>query len=185
MASTEAAQSVLDSPPCVYELLYHAEIPGRGEYVRLAFEAARERYKDVSIQDEEAMNKYSYRRGIFDTTLADDESGNPPAFAPPCLVHYGNGYQGHSLVISQTPNILLYLGSRLRLDGVNELDRYRVHELALTALDLCNEIHDTHHPIASTKYYEGQLIMTLIPLLISDSLNRSEGSSTGIFDPFP
>ena len=40
--------------------------------------------------------------------------------------------------------------------GEEEADTFYVNELALTALDLSNEAHDTHHPIASVKYYEEQ-----------------------------
>lgn len=36
------------------------------------------------------------------------------------------------------------------------MDKWHVNELALTALDLSNETHDTHHPIAGIKYYEEQ-----------------------------
>lgn len=63
------------------------------------------------------------------------------------------------MVISQLPNILLYLGPKLGLAGDDE-DRdavYRINQLALTALDgLSNEAHDTHHPIAIEMFYEEQ-----------------------------
>lgn len=38
----------------------------------------------------------------------------------------------------------------------HEADAWHVNQLALTALDLSNEAHDTHHPVAVMKYYEEQ-----------------------------
>ena len=38
----------------------------------------------------------------------------------------------------------------------DEADAWHVNQLALTALDLSNEAHDTHHPVAVMKYYEEQ-----------------------------
>lgn len=63
-------------------------------------------------------------------------AGAPHAFAPPMLEHNGN-------VISQTPNILLYIGDELKLSGSKPMDKYYVNEVTLTILDLNNEIHDT------------------------------------------
>jgi len=85
-----------------------------------------------------------------------DEHGNPPPFAPPMLKVPGAGKKGGDLLISQTPNILLYLGPKLGLAGEDEVDALFVNELTLTALDWSNEAHDTHHPIALSKYYEDQ-----------------------------
>ena len=61
------------------------------------------------------------------------------------------------MIISQTPNILIYLGGRLGLvPEDDEAGKHHVYQLALTALDLNNEVHDTHHPLAVGKYYEEQ-----------------------------
>ena len=63
------------------------------------------------------------------------------------------------MLVSQTPNILLYLGKKLGLAGPEEDENsvFYVNELALTALDgLSNEAHDTHHPVATMSYYEDQ-----------------------------
>ena len=43
-------------PP--YELLYWPGIPGRGEFIRLAFEAAGVSYKDVAIESEDGQQHY-------------------------------------------------------------------------------------------------------------------------------
>ena len=72
-----------------------------------------------------------------------------PPFAPPFL-------KAGKQVIGQTANILLYLGPRLGLAPNAEADRLWAHQLQLTITDLVDEIHDTHHPIAGSLYYEDQ-----------------------------
>ncbi|KAK3073185.1 hypothetical protein LTR53_005473 [Teratosphaeriaceae sp. CCFEE 6253] len=136
-----------------YELLYHPGIPGRGEFIRLAFEAAGVPYKDVANEDEDGYAKvqqFCMSKGL------DSGDGNPPVFSPPALRVPGAGQDGQALVIAQTPNILWYLGDRLGLVPDDEGGKYHVQQLVLTALDLNNEVHDTHHPIAVMKYYEEQ-----------------------------
>ena len=59
-------------------------------------------------------------------------------------------------MIYQTPSILSYLGPKIDLAGSNEAEKQWILSHTLTALDLNNEAHDTHHPIAVAKYYEDQ-----------------------------
>jgi glutathione S-transferase len=73
----------------------------------------------------------------------------PPPFAPPFL-------KAGKLVIGQTANILLYLGSRHGLAPKAEAGRLWVHQLQLTIADFVVEIHDTHHPLGPSLYYEDQ-----------------------------
>lgn len=82
--------------------------------------------------------------------------GNPPVFAPPALRVPGEGKNGAPLVIYQTPAILSYLGDKLDLAGADEAEKAWIQAHALTALDLNNEAHDTHHPVAVSKYYDDQ-----------------------------
>ena len=77
---------------------------------------------------------------------------NPPPLAPPILKH-------GDFVISQLPNILLYLGPKLGLAGdpQDEHAIYYINALALTVLDgLSNEAHDSHHPLAIGFFYDDQ-----------------------------
>lgn len=94
------------------------------------------------------------------TSLIDPFStgtdGNPPAFAPPALRIPSEGPSGAPLLIYQTPSILSYLGPKLDLAGTNEAEQQWILSHTLTALDLNNEAHDTHHPIAVASYYEDQ-----------------------------
>jgi len=149
MSGSEApAKRPKSSKDVPYNLLYWPDIPGRGEHIRLALEEAGSEYTDTAhIKD-----------GIKDVLalIKPDNLGdgvNIPPCAPPILRH-GN------LIISQTSNILMYLGLRLGLVPSAEDDEdgiYRVNGLALTALDgLSNEVHDCHHPVSSGLYYEDQ-----------------------------
>jgi glutathione S-transferase len=122
-----------------YELFYWPGIQGRGEYVRLALEEAAAAYTDVA-RTERGMSAM--------TEMMEASSGTPP-FAPPFL-------KAGKLVIGQTANILLYLGSRHALAPKGEAGRLWVHQLQLTIADLVLEIHDTHHPLGPTLYYEDQ-----------------------------
>lgn len=136
-----------------YELLYHPTIPGRGEYIRLAFEAASTPYADPANTEEDGYAK------VLDAVsfTTGDELGNPPIFALPALrVHNALDPRDDGLLISQTPNILLFLGPRLGLVPDDEAGQLYVNSLALTALDLSNEAHDVHHPIDNGLYYEDQ-----------------------------
>jgi glutathione S-transferase len=123
-----------------YELYYWPEIQGRGEFVRLALEEAGAAYVDVARQ---ANGMAAMER------LLDGKAVERPPFAPPFL---RTGKQ----LIGQTANILLFLGSRHGLAPANEAGRLWAHQLQLTIADLVQEIHDTHHPIASGLYYEDQ-----------------------------
>ena len=133
-----------------YELFYWPGIPGRGEFVRLAFEASGTPYKDVGIEEEDGASQ------VIKAATEEVKDGNPPGFAPPALRVAGAGRDGKSLLIHQTPNILLYLGPQLGLVPEDEPSRLWVNELTLTALDMNNEAHDTHHPVGVTQYYEGR-----------------------------
>ncbi|ORX99804.1 glutathione S-transferase [Clohesyomyces aquaticus] len=137
-------------PP--YELLYWPGIPGRGEFIRLAFEASGVSYTDIGNESKEGIQQILALKA--DDSLGAD--GNSPAFAPPALRIPGEGKGGKPLLIYQTSCILSYLGDRLGLAGEDEAEKHWVLSHALTALDLNNETHDTHHPIATMKYYEEQ-----------------------------
>jgi glutathione S-transferase len=58
--------------------------------------------------------------------------------------------------MGQTANILFYLGSRHGLAPKAEAGRLRLHQLQLTITDFVLEVHDTHHPLGPSLYYEDQ-----------------------------
>ena len=127
-----------------YELHYWPGIQGRGEFVRLALEAAGAAYVDVARGSADA----ALGQGAMLALLADPQLARPP-FAPPILVH-------GKRVIAQTPAILLYLGPRLGLVPSGDVDRLWAHQIQLTIGDVVKEAHDTHHPVGSSLYYEEQ-----------------------------
>jgi len=129
-----------------YQLYYWPSIQGRGEFVRLAFEAVGVAYTDVARAGTAGgQGLPALLRFLSDT---DHGLGRAP-FAPPFLKH-------GSVVVGQTAAILLYLGPRLGLVGKSEASRLWAHQLQLTMADAVTEAHDTHHPVASSLYYEDQ-----------------------------
>lgn len=127
-----------------YELYYWPTIQGRGEFVRLAFEATGTPYVDVA----RLPRKQGGGSAAILPFLEGKGSGYPP-FAPPFL-------KVGELVLAQTAAILQFLGPRLRLVSRSEPERWFAHQLQLTIADFVAEIHDTHHPIAASLYYEEQ-----------------------------
>ena len=126
-----------------YELFYWPSIQGRGEFVRLALEAAGADYVDVAREPA----PHGGVRAMLRLMQARD-AARPP-FAPPFL-------RDGDLLIGQTANILAWLGPRLGLVPAGEADRLWANQLHLTVADFVDEIHDTHHPVAGGLYYEEQ-----------------------------
>jgi glutathione S-transferase len=127
-----------------YELYYWPGIQGRGEFIRLALEEAGSRYLDVALVPEAkgggvpAILEVLETRGI-----------QRPPFAPPIL-------KAGRQFIAQTPNILLFLGGRLKLAPADEAGKLWTHQLQLTISDFYLEIFHTHHPLGDGYAYEEQ-----------------------------
>ena len=127
-----------------YELHYWPSIQGRGEFVRLALEAAGKSYVDVArLSAQEGGGE-----GNLVRFLRRSDHDWPP-FAPPIL-------KSGDWVIAQTANILLWLGPRIGLVPKDERSRIAAHQHQLTIMDAVVEAHDTHHPISGGLYYEDQ-----------------------------
>ena len=122
-----------------YALYYWSGIQGRGEFIRLALEDAGVGYDDVARdRGDDAIAPF----------LEGRHEGALP-FAPPFL-------KAGRLVIAQVAEILQYLGPPLKLVPDGEPRRLYAHQLQLTITDVVAEIHDSHHPVASSLYYEDQ-----------------------------
>ena len=131
-------------PP--FELIYWPGLPGRGEFVRLLFEESGVPYKDIAKTPQEAVAAV---KGLIDPENCGDEF-NPPILAPPALKH-------GDLLLNQTSNILMYLAPRLGLLPLDSNGLFHLNQIVLTILDgLVNELHDTHHPVSVSAYYEDQ-----------------------------
>jgi len=127
-----------------YELYYWPGIQGRGEFIRLALEEAGVPYRDIakdSAGEAQAVSK-------LQTVLGDAKTPHP-SFAVPLL-------KAGDLFISQTANILMYLGAHHGLAPTDEAGRIWTNQLQLTIADWVVEIHDTHHPLGPTEYYQDQ-----------------------------
>jgi glutathione S-transferase len=126
-----------------YELFYWPGIQGRGEFVRLALEAAGAPYVDVA-------RERGVGRGVKALmAMLEGAAASQTPFAPPFLRDGG-------VVVSHVANILHYLGPKLGLAPRDEAGRIFAHGLQLTITDLVAEVHDTHHPISTDLYYEDQ-----------------------------
>jgi glutathione S-transferase len=123
-----------------YQLYYWPTVQGRGEFVRLALEAAAVPYDDVARESggEDELMRYLDARRI-----------DHAPFAPPYL-------RAGSRLIGQTANILLFIGAHHRLAPAAEAGRLWIHQLQLTIADAVAEAHDTHHPVATGLYYAQQ-----------------------------
>jgi glutathione S-transferase len=122
------------------ELYYWPTIQGRGEFVRLLLEDAGADYVDV------ARTKGGMARMM--RFLGGDERGALPFAAPFVRVD--------GTIVSQTANVLAFLAPRLGRVPEDEAGRAEVAQVQLTIADLLGEVHDTHHPIAGSLYYEDQ-----------------------------
>lgn len=122
-----------------YELYYWTGIQGRGEFIRLALEDAGAAYTDMARVHGDA---------VMQPFLQGKEDGLRP-FAPPFLK---SGRQ----VVAQVGAILDYLAPELGLVPEAASRRQQALQLQLTIADLVAEVHDTHHPISASTYYEDQ-----------------------------
>lgn len=122
-----------------YELYYWTGIQGRGEFIRLALEDAAAAYTDMArVHGDAVMQSY----------LDGKVEGLQP-FAPP-FVRTGK------LVVAQVAAILDLIGPELGLVPEAASRRRQALQLQLTIADLVAEVHDTHHPIAASQYYQDQ-----------------------------
>ena len=124
-----------------YELHYWPTIQGRGEFVRLALEAAGAAYVDVARSADDGG------RGLLQ--FLQDGSVVQPPFAPPFL-------KDGKVLVGQTAAILHYLAPALKLVARSEPARVWTQQIQLTIADMVAEAHDTHHPVAHDLYYEDQ-----------------------------
>lgn len=123
----------------MYEL-YYWPIQGRGEFARLVLEEAGAEYADMS-RSRDGMKR-------LQEILANGVPELLP-FAPPIL-HADN------IWLAQSAHIASFLGERLGLAPPEGPARHAARTVMLTIADLVDEVHDTHHPIATHEVYEKQ-----------------------------
>ncbi|MEO6388927.1 MAG: glutathione S-transferase [Croceibacterium sp.] len=121
------------------QLWYWPEIPGRGEFIRLALEAAEVEYEDMAReQGAEAL--------VADLAA---RSGIKP-LAPPYVVD-------EDLCVGQTGHILAVLADRHDF-GAGDLEQdLQLIQLQLDVMDLLGEVHAVHHPVSGNLFYNDQM----------------------------
>jgi glutathione S-transferase len=127
-----------------YELYYWPGVQGRGEFIRLALEEAGAKYVDIALVPERQGGGV---RAILKMLEARGVERVP--FAVPVL-------KVRRQLISQTPNILLYLGEHLHLAPRDNAGRLWTNQLQLTISDFYLEVFHTHHPLGDGYAYEEQ-----------------------------
>jgi glutathione S-transferase len=128
----------------IYELFYWPGVQGRGEFIRLALEDAGAPYVDVArLPQAQGGGARAIIKALERKSIAR------PPFAPPIL-------KAGRLLIAQTPNILMFLGGRLKLAPTDEAAKLWTQQLQLTISDFYLEIFSTHHPLGDGYAYEEQ-----------------------------
>jgi glutathione S-transferase len=132
------------------DLLYwpRAKGPGRGEFIRLICEEFQIPYRDVisDVSEEEGGGI----QAMFQLLQSSGEGEHIHPLCPPII-------RDGTTIVSQTPAISMYLLEKYNLPGSEDLvTRSHILQLILTISDIGSEAHNTHHPVATAKYYEEQ-----------------------------
>lgn len=124
-----------------YRLYYWPGLPGRGEFIRLALEAAEIPYSEPArTKGGEVLLSDMEQRGEAETFAP---------FAPPCLVD-------GDFAIAQVAHILAWLADRHGLGGGDLQTDLGLIQLQLTISDMVAEVHNVHHPVGGSLYYDEQ-----------------------------
>ena len=122
-----------------YELYYWPCIQGRGEFVRLALEEAGADYADMA------------RGGGGTGAMMRMMEVRPHAALRPALPESGKARDRANCQHPASSS-----AGAMGLAPKTEGGRLWVHQLQLTVTDFVVEIHDTHHPLGPSLYYEDQ-----------------------------
>ena len=126
-----------------YDLWYWPSIQGRGEFVRLFMAAAGLGWRDRARDgDAQALVEDMERRA---------ESGQFAPYAPPYLVERQSDF-----AIAQVAHIVSWLTGTHDLGSGDERTDLHLIQLQLTITDIVAEVHDVHHPVANSLYYDDQ-----------------------------
>lgn len=128
----------------MYTLIYWPFLPGRGEYVRLCLEEAGATYVDLArLPEADGGGVGAVRPHLY------GGAAGAPGFAPPYLIHEGRK-------LGQMSAICAYVAQRHGLVPDDAWARARALQLTLSLSDVATEVHDVHHPVSSSLYYEDQ-----------------------------
>jgi glutathione S-transferase len=137
-----SSATLSDETKAPYDLWYWPGIQGRGEFVWLFLAAADIRWRDRA-RDADAQ-------ALVEDMEERAENGFAP-YAPPYLVERETDF-----AIAQVAHIVTWLSEKHgRSTGDAATDLHLV-QLQLTITDIVAEVHDVHHPIAGSLYYDDQ-----------------------------
>lgn len=121
------------------QLWYWPDIPGRGEFIRVALEAAEVEYLDMAREEgaEAMLEDLAARRGIR-------------PLAPPYIVD-------GDLCLGQTAHILAVLADQHGFGAGELATDLKLIQLQLDVSDIVAEVHAVHHPISGALYYHDQM----------------------------
>jgi len=144
----------LDNASIPWELFYWAAVKedgknhmvGRGEFVRLLFEAAGVAYIDHGVLS--GPNANVYPQSVANFVFGDGNKDGFPIFGPPAI-------RKGSFVVNQTPTIMRFLGTRLDLGPKTEVDQVHADSVMSFLTDFIAEGRLVFHPKCFTQsYYE-------------------------------
>ncbi|KAL3846871.1 hypothetical protein ACJMK2_017824 [Sinanodonta woodiana] len=141
-----------------WELYYWPRLPGRGEFVRLVFEEAGVKFKDM---------RDTVDAGGISSLVLQGELGGFPVLAPP-VIKKGN------FQMCQTPAICRYLGKEFGLYPENPVDEAHADQVNLTIHDYIAEGRLAFHGMNHTASYYTQMEETkpYIERFVKDRLPR-------------
>ena len=121
------------------QLWYWPDIPGRGEFIRVALEAAEVEYADMAREKgaEALLEDMASRSGIA-------------PLAPPYIID-------GDLCLGQTAHILAVLADRYGFGAGELATDLQLIQLQLDVSDIVAEVHAVHHPISGALYYRDQM----------------------------
>lgn len=144
-ATANGALSVQSAASCVPAkrgklTLYYWPVLGRGEFIRLALEEAGLDWEDGGGPEQ-----------VVPSLSGPPYASEARPLAPPYL-RLDDG----TTILSQTANIMMYIGERAGLVPTDPVGRARVNQVLLTVEDMVHEVNDTHHPLSVYQNYEEQ-----------------------------
>ena len=153
-AEIEGQEADLANPDIPWELFYWAAVKedgrnhmiGRGEFVRLIFEAAGVPYIDHGVLSGPHPNVYA--KSVADFVFGEGNKGGFPVFGPPAI-------RKGRFVVNQTPSIMKFLGGKFGLTPKSEVDQVHADSVMAFLTDFIAEGRLVFHPKCFTQsYYE-------------------------------
>mmetsp|Transcript_1693 Transcript_1693/g.2738 ORF Transcript_1693/g.2738 Transcript_1693/m.2738 type:complete len:255 (-) Transcript_1693:294-1058(-) len=125
---------------------------GRGEFVRLMFEACGVGYKEMGAITPHKQGESADSQPENEVAKFVFMGGNTgyPAFAPPVI-------KKGDFVLAQTPTICKFLGKKYGMYPDNDEDEAHADQVMMTVTDFIAEGRNAYHPVENSKSYFDQV----------------------------